>query len=73
MTDNYTPTPISLDQESLDLLAFLQTVEDRNRSNIVRLAIKDRAARLIQMGVIKIEELPRPEDAEAVPVVTVAK
>jgi len=73
MTDNYTPTPISLDQESLDLLAFLQTVEDRNRSNIVRLAIKDRAARLIQMGIIKIEELPRPEDAEAVPVVTVAK
>jgi len=73
MTDNYIPTPISLDQESLDLLAFLQTVEDRNRSNIVRLAIKDRAARLIQMGVIKIEELPRPEDAEAVPVVTVTR
>jgi len=64
------PIPISLDEESLQLLEIMMQDEERNRSSMVRRLIKERAR---ELGIIKIEELPRPEDAEAVPVVTVAK
>lgn len=57
----YTPTPISLDDETLDLLNSLALAEDRNRSSMVRVLIREGAEK---RGIVKIEQLPGPADAE---------
>lgn len=60
---------IYLPDEDSEKLERMATTENRSVSNMVATLVQDGFVRRI----IKIEELPRPEGAQAVPVITIAE